>query len=32
MAKLRPLLRPEQQPAVDRLRERARRTFGRPED
>jgi hypothetical protein len=32
MAKLRPLLRPEQQPAVDRLRERALRTFGRPED
>ena len=32
MAKLRPLLRPGQQPAVDRLRERARRTFGHPGD
>jgi hypothetical protein len=30
MAKLRPLLRPDQQPGVDRLLERARRTFGRP--
>jgi hypothetical protein len=32
MAKLRPLLRLEQQPAVDRLRERARRTFGQREN
>jgi hypothetical protein len=30
MAKLRPLLRPDQHPGVDRLLERARRTFGRP--
>ena len=30
MAKLRPLLRPDQQPGVDRMRDRARRTFGQP--